>query len=41
MLVQKLAHRLERGTLVRLGLDEDVKDFAVVNDGLPQILIRP
>ena len=37
MLPEKLAHQLERSTLVPLGLDEDIKNFAVLVDGPPQI----
>ena len=37
MLLQKLAHQLERSMLVPLGLDEDIKDFAVLIDSPPQI----
>ena len=37
MLLQKLTHQLERSSLVPLGLDEDIKDSAVLVDGPPQI----
>ncbi len=37
MLLQELAHQLERGTLVPPRLDEDIKHLAFLIDGTPQI----
>ena len=37
MLLQQFTHQLERSTLVPFGLDEDIKDFAVLVDSPPHI----
>jgi hypothetical protein len=43
VLLTQLPHELERGSLVTLGLDEDIQDLAVLVDGPSQIhgLFRP
>ena len=36
-LLQQLSHELERGSLVALGLDEDIQDLPLPVDGAPQV----
>ena len=39
--LQQLAHELQRGMLVALGLDQHIEDLAFGGDGAPQIDQRP
>jgi hypothetical protein len=37
ILLQELAHHLQRGVLVSLGLDQHIEDFAFGVDGSPKV----